>query len=748
MGDRIACFVLAGGAGSRLWPLSRADSPKPFHDLTGSGPSLARTLRRLKARGRERTALFLVASARHGTELRGRLSPSDLDGVSLVLEPDARDTAPAVAVAALAVHGDSLVLVVPSDHEIDTDRQFWDTVESGVEAADAGRIVVFGVPPERPETGYGYIEAAPGGDGVRDVLRFVEKPAEEAAAAFLASGDHFWNAGIVLARASSLVQAFERFRPDILASARAALDDAAGDGSGLRLAPDAYLAMPAQSFDHAVLEKAENIAMVPALFSWKDIGSWRSLHEIGPADAAGNVVVGDVVAVDCRNSYLRGDGRLLSVAGLDGMAVVATPDAVFAAPLARGQDVRGIVARLERAGRAEAWHMPARTRRERVRRWLFEEALPLWSTAGVDSRFGGFHEALGFDARPLDRPKRIRTMARQVYAFAASAACGWDGPADALIAHGLDFLVRHGRTARGGWVRALHADGGIADAAEDCYDHACVLLALAHAARRGLRLAADLARETLAFLDTCLADRRCGGFHETLGTYRWRRSNSHMHLLEAFLAWHETTGDAAWLERAAAIVALFTDRFFDPESWTPGEYFDRCWRPAPGGHGNRTEPGHQFEWAALLLDFAARTERPELAGFARKLYATALANGIDRATGLVYGAVSRQGEPLETASRSWMQAEALKAAIALDAAGGPDLKPEIEERARRLFGRHLDPAPGGLWIDRLDGQGRAAGSEVPASILYHLVDALTFYLDAGARRSAPLAQPTSLRMKS
>lgn len=758
MGECIACFVLAGGIGSRLWPLSRQDCPKQFHDLTGAGPMLARTLRRLKAREPGATTRCVIASERHGGNLRDALAGEDLEGVSLVLEPAARNTAAAVAVAALhtlATDGDRLVLIVPSDHEIDTDRQFWETVEHGIAPADAGRIVVFGVPPDRPETGYGYIEAASGDGPVRDVLRFVEKPDGETASSFLSDGGFFWNAGIFLARASRIEEAFACFRPDVLEGARAALAGAKGDGAGLRLRAKAYLAMPAQSFDHAILEKAGNIAMVPARFSWNDIGSWRSLREIGATDAGGNVAAGDVMAIDCRNSYLRGDGCLVSVVGLDGVAVVATPDAVFVAPLERSQDVRKIVARLDRAGRDEVRRMPSRgrdrsadERRGRVRRWLFEEALPLWSTSGVDGRFGGFHEALGFDARPLAGPKRIRTMARQVYAFAAAAACGWEGPADALIAHGLDFMAGNGRTARGGWVRALHAGGGVADSTEDCYDHACVLLALAHARGRGHRVADALARETLAFMDAHLSDWRHGGFHETVGESAPRRSNSHMHLLEAFLAWHETTGDDDYLRRAAQVVTLFTDHFFDAESWTLGEYFDRRWRPVAGAKRDWTEPGHQFEWAALLVDFAARTGRRDLIPFARKLYASALANGINRTTGLAYGAVSRAGEPLDPVSRSWPQAEALKAVIALDAAGGPDLKPEIEERVERLFRRHIDPAPRGLWIDRIDQDGRACVSAVPASILYHLVCALTRYLDAGARGAGSAVQPTSLRMKS
>ena len=278
-------------------------------------------------------------------------------------------------------------------------------------------------------------------------------------------------------------------------------------------------------------------------------------------------------------------------------------------------------------------------------------------------------------------------------------------------------------------MRALTAEGAVADPVEDAYDHSCVLLALAHAHRTGNPDALALAGETFAFLDEHLEDSRLTGYLETPDGQELRRSNPHMHLLEAFLAWHGATGERAYLRRAARIVDLFRASFFDPESWTLGEYFDDHWKPAEGEKGAWTEPGHHFEWASLLVDFARASGQDDLVPFARKLYASAIANGMNRATGLAYGAVTRQGMPLDRLSRSWPQAEVIKAALALDGAGGPDLKPEIEARVGRLFRWHIDPAPLGLWIDRIDEKGRSLSKNVPASIFYHLVCALTQYLD-------------------
>jgi mannose-1-phosphate guanylyltransferase/mannose-6-phosphate isomerase len=737
MRDKIAGFVMSGGVGSRLWPLSREDNPKQFHDLSGNGSMLAKTVKRLKARPRGKTPVYLVASERHADRVFADITPLGLNGGKPIFEPVGRNTAAAVAIATMQTisdhGGNTLVLVVPSDHEISTDSQFWETVEAGVPAARCGSIVVFGIKPTHAETGYGYIEVSAEGD---KVSRFVEKPDAETARGYVASGRFFWNAGIFLFRADAMRNAFFEFRPDIWEAAERAHKTARSDVSGIYLPKGFYSEVPSTSIDYAVMEQSRGIGMVKASFRWTDLGSWQSLIEASPSDNDGNVVMGDVVAIECGNSYFRSQGRLLSVVGMKDVAVVSTPDAVFVAPVSYSQNVKKVVERLEKSGRLETKFTPTEDRvvvtgswRKRVEHWLFEETLPLWSTAGVDAVHGGFHEALGFDGMPLGKDKRTRTMARQIYAFAVAKERGWRGPADRLISHGIDFISRFGRTDRGGWVRTLKVDGSVADPAEDAYDHSCVLLALAHAHRCGHRDAMWLARETFDFIDTYLEDGCLSGFLETPEWDGPRRSNPHMHMLESFLAWHAATGDRAFLRRSVRVVELFRTYFFDRESWTLGEYFDTNWTPLPGEKGQWTEPGHHFEWASLLAEFARESGQKGLVPYARKLYAAAVASGLNRATGLAYGAVSRQGMPLDRISRSWPQCEAVKAAIALDGIGGPDLKPEIETRVGRLFRWHIDPAPLGMWIDRIDERGRPLATEVPASIFYHLVTALMQYLD-------------------
>lgn len=740
MPDRIVSFVMSGGVGSRLWPLSREDNPKQFHDFSGDGSMLAKTVRRLKARPNGETPIYLIASERHADRVVSDIVPLGLNGGRPIFEPVGRNTAAAVAMATLQAiseyGGDARVLMVPSDHQISTETQFWESVEAGVPAADSGSIVVFGVKPTHPETGYGYIGFSANGDGVAAVSHFVEKPDAETARQYVASGRFYWNAGIFLFRADTMRRAFLDFRPDIWESAERAHRTARADVSGIYLPLGFYSVVPSTSIDYAVMEYARGIEMVRATFRWNDLGSWQSLLEASPTDLDGNVIMGDVVAMDCGSSYLRSQGKLLTVIGMKDVAVVATPDAVFVAPVSHSQNVKKVVEQLEKSGRLETKFTASEDRviisgswRKRVEHWLFEETLPLWSTAGVDDVYGGFHEALGFDARPLGKAKRMRTMARQIYAFAVAKERGWDGPADKLIDHGIDFIANYGRTDRGGWVRTLNPNGSVADPAEDAYDHSCVLLALAHAHRCGHRDAVWLAQETFHFIDTHLEDGSLNGFLESPGWNGVRFSNPHMHMLESFLAWYGVTGDRAYLRRAARVIDLFRRHFFDHESWTLGEHFDVDWLPLPGEEGQWTEPGHHFEWASLLVDFARASGQKDLVAYARKLYSSAIASGLNRATGLAYAAVSRKGMPFDRLSRSWPQCEAVKAAIALDGIGGPDLKPEIEARVARLFRWHIDPAPLGLWVDRIDDRGRSVATEVPASIFYHLLTALMQYLD-------------------
>lgn len=356
MTDKINPVILSGGVGSRLWPLSRALYPKQLLPLATERTMLQETALRVAEAARF-AAPLVVANEEHRFMIAEQLRVVGIDPSAIILEPEGRNTAPAVALAALrfaADDPDALMLVMPSDHVIGDVAAFHGAIEAGARAAAADRLVTFGITPERPETGYGYIEAGDAlTDGVRAVRRFVEKPDAATAAEYLASGRFYWNAGIFLFRAGRYLDELERQAPDILAACRAAMEKAASDLCFIRPDAAAFRASPSNSIDYAVMEKTASAAVVPVSMGWSDVGSWTALWEISPRDGDGNSRWGDVIALDSRNSLLRSEGPAIAALGLDDMVVVATRDAVLVAPKERAQDVKKVVDELARSNRGE-----------------------------------------------------------------------------------------------------------------------------------------------------------------------------------------------------------------------------------------------------------------------------------------------------------------------------------------------------------------------------------------------------------
>jgi len=354
-----ACIpvILCGGVGSRLWPLSRELYPKQLIDLVGGRTMLQTTLDRL-AGIPGCTAPILVAGDEHRFMVAEQLRAAGHRPHAIVLEPEGRNTAPAVAVAALlaaAEGGDPCLLVLPADHLIADSGAFRDGVARARAQAEAGNLVTFGIPPEHPETGYGYIqkgEPLPGAGAFR-VARFVEKPDEERAEAFLKSGAYFWNSGMFAFRASVYLEELKAHAPAMLAACEAAVAGAARDMDFTRLAAEPFGTCPSDSIDYAVMEHTARAAVVPVRMGWSDVGSWRAVWDAGVPDSAGNVLVGDVVASGVTDSYIRAESRLVAAVGLTDHVVVETPDAVLVAPKSRAQDVKAIVAALKAKGRPE-----------------------------------------------------------------------------------------------------------------------------------------------------------------------------------------------------------------------------------------------------------------------------------------------------------------------------------------------------------------------------------------------------------
>jgi mannose-1-phosphate guanylyltransferase/mannose-6-phosphate isomerase len=345
--------LLSGGSGTRLWPLSREAYPKQFLPLAGDDTMVQATWLRVEALAD--LAPIVVANEEHRFLVAEQLRQVGAPVPAILLEPVGRNTAPAIAAAALqamAGGADPLLLVLPSDHVVRDVAGFQRAVREASSAAEAGALVTFGIVPDAPETGFGYIQAE-AGDGLRQVLRFVEKPDAATARSYLDAGGYYWNSGMFLFRASRYLEELARFRPDIVDAVRAAHAAARHDGDFVRLDKDAFSACPSDSIDYAVMEKTADAKVLPVDIGWNDVGSWSALWDVAERDADGNAHHGDVIAVDSRNSYAYAQ-RLVALVGVDDIVVVETDDAVLVARKDKVQEVKQVVARLKQEQRSQA----------------------------------------------------------------------------------------------------------------------------------------------------------------------------------------------------------------------------------------------------------------------------------------------------------------------------------------------------------------------------------------------------------
>jgi mannose-1-phosphate guanylyltransferase/mannose-6-phosphate isomerase len=348
--------LLSGGVGSRLWPVSREAYPKQFLPLAGERSMLGETLHRVAGLAGSRP--MVVCNEEHRFIVAEQLRGSEQGQGEILLEPVGRNTAPAVAVAAmraLAEDEDAVLLVLPADHLIDDSEAFRQAVGKAMVQAEAGRLVTFGVVPDRPETGYGYIRR----DGALDdhsyaISEFVEKPDQDTAQGYLDSGEYYWNSGMFLLGARAYLEELQALSPDIVRACEASLSGADADLDFVRLQRSAFEACPSDSIDYAVMEKTSKGAVVPLDCGWSDVGAWSALWEAGEPDADGNVVSGDVLVDQSRDNYLRSESRLVAVTGVNNLVVVETPDAVLVADRHRVQDVKRLVTALKDAARDEA----------------------------------------------------------------------------------------------------------------------------------------------------------------------------------------------------------------------------------------------------------------------------------------------------------------------------------------------------------------------------------------------------------
>jgi mannose-1-phosphate guanylyltransferase/mannose-1-phosphate guanylyltransferase/mannose-6-phosphate isomerase len=342
----IVPVILSGGSGTRLWPMSRPEMPKQMLALTAEETMLQLTARR--AHGEGFAAPIIVANARHADLIDEQLAAVGANAQAVILEPAGRNTAPAIALAALAAGGENALLVMPSDHVITDLNAFHTSIQAAMPLVAEGWMVTFGITPDAPETGYGWIKI---GDeisgGVHRVERFVEKPPLDRAEEMLASGDHAWNGGIFLFRADIFLGELAAHAPGIVTAVTDSLTKARRDGARIYPDADSFATSPSDSIDYAVMEKAERVAVVPVAMGWSDVGSWDALHAISDLDVDGNAHgstgSGEVLAIETENCLVRSDGVRVALVGVSDLIVVASGNDVLILPRGRSQEVKKLI---------------------------------------------------------------------------------------------------------------------------------------------------------------------------------------------------------------------------------------------------------------------------------------------------------------------------------------------------------------------------------------------------------------------
>jgi mannose-1-phosphate guanylyltransferase/mannose-6-phosphate isomerase len=705
--------ILCGGSGTRLWPASRPARPKQFIDLISDLSLFQETVRRVAPLA-DGGRIVVVAGEAHRGFIEAQMSALGVEG-DLILEPVGRDSAPAMAAAALwieQIDPDGTALFVASDHYIPDAPAFREVMIEAVAAASHGRIVTMGMVPTSASSAYGYIQ--PAGPGLSQVGRFVEKPGRLDAERYLGEG-YLWNSGNFVASVRTLLAEMRTFIPDVVAAVRSALPE---PGSGhAHMLGRAFASATKISIDYAVMEKSDKVWVLPAVFEWSDLGAWDAVA------ATGQGARGVWVDNESDGCLVRAaPGMVVATSGVSNLAVIAEPDAVLVCDLSRAQDVKALV---EALGRLQSSPPSVDTSSlsalsDKLGRWLKLNALPLWATLGVDAD-GAFVEALDGHGTPVDDFRRARVQARQAYVYSLASTWGWGEGYAALVERGLVRFDATNRRADGLYRTRVSRNGAVLDDAASLYDQAFVLLATAAAVEAGVDV--KRSRRTAAVVQAALQSLALpqGGWREPVGPAY--QANAHMHLLEAALAWEAVDPDGPWASMADAIVGLARAYFIDAEGGFLREFFGPDWRPADGEAGRLVEPGHQFEWAWLLTRWGRLRGDTWGVEAARRLFAAG-EHGLDRARGVAIDELDETLQPRSPRARLWPQTEWLKAALILsETVEGDERRGLLDSATAASDGLWLYLGPDGLWRDKLGPDGAFEPEPTPASSLYHIVAA-------------------------
>ncbi len=698
--------ILCGGSGTRLWPVSRPSRPKQFRNLVGDGSLFEQTVARVAGLpGFEE--LIVVTGEVMAPMVRDQLGDVP---ATILLEPQGRDSAPAMAVAAAFVAGcdpAGICVFVASDHYIPDGDAFCETLARTYDAAASGRIVTLGITPRAPTTAYGYIRpASRAPETVVDLAEFREKPDAETARRYVNEG-YLWNSGNFIAAAATLQAELDSYEPDIMDRAREALTEAT-DQDGAKLLAEPFLRAPKISIDYAVMERTARASVIATALDWSDVGAWNAVADVTAGDDFGNRAVGDVVLSDARGCYVRADGPVrVAVHGVENLAVVATEDAILVCPLSEAQAVKDIAAQAGETPSAPA-NGPAEWA-ALYGSWLRESALPLWHTYGMDRDVWGFHESLADDLSPSGANRRMRVQARQTWVFGRAVQLGLPGPWAEVLAHGWRGLDTVYRREDGLYRTLAMASGQSVKDDALLYDQAFILLALSVSGDAEVRALDHLDRIEAAYRHPTV------GFREN--DNRPYQSNAQMHLFEAAQAWTECGNSPRWCALADEIATLALEKFIDADG-AIHEVFAEDWGFAPGTDGEIVEPGHQYEWAWLLARWANTTSDDRFMQAAHRLYANG-AKGVYPASGIAVNTMGAGFAITDPEARLWPQTERLKAALLLE----DGWTAETQDAAHGLW-RYLDHPRRGLWYDTMHPNGQFKREAITGSSFYHILGAV------------------------